>query len=78
MHIVNVLIFVNTYFMFIFWLSPSPLRDGGSLQTDVVFQLYFTQASDDLFRATKNRVYFRDITILVPKVGAVYENWTSD
>ena len=36
-----------------------------------IFQRFFTQASNDLFSATKNRVFFRNITILVPKVGFV-------
>ncbi|KAK2157780.1 hypothetical protein NP493_1848g00070 [Ridgeia piscesae] len=32
-------------------------------------KLFFTFASKDLFQATYHRVYFRNVTILVPKVS---------
>ncbi|XP_006816872.1 calcium-activated chloride channel regulator 1-like, partial [Saccoglossus kowalevskii] len=36
----------------------------------------FTKASAFLYRATKNRVYFRNITILVPKKWSEYRGYT--
>ena len=35
------------------------------------FQEIFTQASHDLFIATKRRIFFKNITIVIPKVGSI-------
>ncbi|KAI0230410.1 Calcium-activated chloride channel regulator 1, partial [Lamellibrachia satsuma] len=36
---------------------------------------FFTSASKDLFKATRNRIYFRNITILVPKSWSNNNNY---
>jgi len=37
-----------------------------------LFQEMFTEASSDLFVATHHRVYFRNVTILVPQVCLIH------
>ncbi|KAK2180607.1 hypothetical protein NP493_436g02010 [Ridgeia piscesae] len=50
-----------------------PVSESGTILRRL--KSYFTDASDDLFKATKNRVYFRKITILVPKGWTNRDNY---
>ncbi|KAK2180610.1 hypothetical protein NP493_436g02058 [Ridgeia piscesae] len=50
-----------------------PVSESGTILRRL--KTFFTQASNYLFIATKNRVYFRNITILVPKSWTNRDNY---
>ncbi|KAI0218857.1 Calcium-activated chloride channel regulator 4 [Lamellibrachia satsuma] len=56
-------------------LRPMAARNSANVRGLFSYADFFTQASNDLFKATQKRVYFRSITILVPKSWANRDNY---